>query len=76
MSKLKVLNVPQLECQRCHRRFYPMVTVDGEIKETTRCRFRDCSSPYWNHPRVRTNDYWAQLDPKRYKTPRVKKEKI
>ena len=46
----KALEVKQLTCLRCGKRWHPRI-IDGKVKIPDTCPNKDCRSPYWQTPR-------------------------
>ena len=46
----KALEVKQLTCLRCGKRWHPRI-IDGKVKIPETCPNKNCRSPYWQTPR-------------------------
>jgi len=51
----KALEVKELTCLRCGKRWHPRI-IDGTVKIPETCPNKDCRSPYWQTPRKKDTD--------------------
>lgn len=52
MRGLKKITVEQLECNRCHYKWFPRITREGTTVIPKVCPNPKCKSPYWNKERI------------------------